>query len=767
MAEISIGSVLGGYRIEGVAGEGGMGRVYRATQMGLNRQVALKVIMPELAHEPDFRTRFTREAELSASIDHPNVIPVYEAGDAEGRLFIAMRWVDGTDLRSVIVREGQLDPGRVVEIVQQVAAALDAAHRGGLVHRDVKPANVMLTSTHGQEHVYLTDFGLTKRAESVVALTRTGAFVGTPDYMPPEQIQGQRADARTDVYALGCLLFHALTAHPPYDRDTEIAKMYAHLHDPPPSVVAAVPTTPAALEGVISRALAKQPDERYPSAGDLARAARAAMAGALPSEPERSLATGLAAPAAFDPTAPGIAPTGAPATPPPPQTPPPELPPTAMPEPGAPPTPSEPPPTAMPPSTPPPTSEPGPTAMPPSTPPPEPPPTAMPAASPPPAAAQPPAASPPAATPPAAQPPAGGPPAAPPSAPPPARPPRRVLPVAFAALLVVGVVGAGLAVAGVFSGDDEQQPPANTGTETEQPTEEAPPERTPPEVIARIQAGDGPDGIAVDGNTVWVSNSRDGTLTRLDTQLNSVVGDPIPVGTNPDEVEAADGVVWVTNTDDDSVSRVDVDSGEATGIPVGAGPEGLSLGEQLVWVTNGDSDTVSRLDRASGAPLDPPITVQNKPIGIFVGEDSVWVTNSFSGTVTRIDPSTAEVIGTTDFIARNIRSVIEAFGFVWVTSAIDGGTVTRLDRETGEIVGEPIPLGDRPKEMAVAAGFLWVVNERSNNVMRINPKTFKVVGKPIRVGNTPVGIAAGAGSLWVTNNRSNNVTRIDPGSGRR
>ena len=213
------------------------------------------------------------------------MIPVYEAGEADGRLFIAMRWVDGTDLRTVILREGRLDPARAVEIVEQIAAALDAAHRGGLVHRDVKPANVMLTSTHGGEHVYLTDFGLTKRAESVAALTRTGAFVGTPDYMPPEQIQGQRPDARTDVYALGCLLFQALTGRPPYDRDTEIAKMYAHLHDPPPSVLEAAPRTPAAFDALIARALAKQPDERYPSAGDLSRAARAALTGGLRRSP--------------------------------------------------------------------------------------------------------------------------------------------------------------------------------------------------------------------------------------------------------------------------------------------------------------------------------------------------------------------------------------------------------------------------------------------------------------------------------------------------
>ena len=670
MAEVSIGSVFAGYRIEGVAGEGGMGRVYRATQMVLNRPVALKLIVPELAGDADFRTRFERESHLSASIDHPNVIPIYEAGEAEGRLFIAMRWVEGTDMRSLIVSEARLDPTRVVAIVEQIGEALDAAHSGGLVHRDVKPANVMLTATHGREHAYLTDFGLTKKTASTTALTRTGHFVGTPDYMPPEQIKGEPADARADVYALGCLLFHALTGRPPYDRDSEVAKMYAHLHDPPPSAVESVPGTPVGLDAVITRALAKEADQRYPSAGDLGRAARAALSGADPSQPERSLATGLAAPQATE-----LAPT-----------PPPPAPPTEL-------------------------------------------------------------------TPPAAS--------TPPS---PARPreraPRRAVPLAIAGLLVLGAVGGILAAAGVFSGDGETD--AGDGSTTSGDSAKA----TSPKVLETIPAGNGPDGIAVDGNVVWVSNSRGNALTRISAETNRRIGGPIAVGTNPDEVEAADGVVWVSNTDDGTVTRLEADPepGAPTTVEVGAGPEGLSLGEQLVWVANGNDDSVRRIDRGAEATvLEPPIAVQNKPIGIFVGEDTVWVTNSFSGTVTRIDPSDAEILGTTERVAKNIRGVTEAFGLVWVSSAVDDGTVTRLNPKTGAIVGRPIQVGDRPKEMAAAGGFLWVVNERSNSVMRIDPRRGKVVGSPIPVGKLPVGIAAGAGSLWVSNNASNNVTRIDPG----
>jgi YVTN family beta-propeller protein len=667
VAELSIGAIFAGYRIEGLAAQGGMGRVYRATQMGLNRQVALKLIAPEVAHDSAYRARFERESYLSASIDHPNVIPIYEAGEAEGHLFIAMRWVNGTDLRSVIRSERRLDPPRVVAIVEQVAAALDAAHSAGLVHRDVKPANVMLTATHGAEHVYLTDFGLTKKTTSNTALTRAGDFVGTPDYMPPEQVKGEEADARADVYGLGCLLYNALTGRAPFERETELAKMWAHLHDPPPRVIDAAPDTPVGFDAVSTRALAKDAGERYPSAGDLARAARAALTGSLPSQPERSLATGLAASQPTE-TAPGTAPGG------------PTFPPSA------------------------------------------------PAPSPAPAA---------------------------PSSPPRRESPRRrAAPIAVAALLALAAVAAVLAVAGAFSGDD-----GNTVGST---GDGDPDERATPTVVANIRAGDGPDGIDVDGRAVWVSNSRGDTLTRLDATRNEAT-DRVEVGGNPDEVEAAHGVVWVSNTDDGTVTRVEADPqpGEPTAIGVGAGPEGLSLGEQTLWVANGDSDSVSRLDLES-ATLEPDIAVQDKPIGIFEGENWVWVTNSFSGSVTRIDPSTGEIAGTTRNVGENIRSVIEGFGYTWVSSAVPDGTVVRLDSKTGEKVGDPIPVQNRPKEMALAGGKLWVVNEGSNSVSRIDPKARRVVGSPIPVGKKPVGIAAGAGALWVANNTSDTVTRIDP-----
>ena len=317
MADISIGSTIAGYRIEALAGRGGMGVVYRATQLGLNRPVALKLIASDLAHDPAFRERFKHESEMAAAIDHPNVIPVYEAGEIDGLLFITIRYVDGTDLRALIAREGRLAPARAGDLVAQVAAALDAAHQRGLVHRDVKPANVLIAGSGPSEHVYLTDFGLTKRAAAQGGVTQTGQWVGTLDYVAPEQIEGRPADARADIYSLGGVLFEALTGRVPFPRDSDVAKIYAHLSDPRPAPSQLVGEVPRELDGVVQRALAREPADRYPSAGDLGRAAIAGARGTAVLQPERSVAAGEAspegatAPAAAPPTVadPGARPT--------------------------------------------------------------------------------------------------------------------------------------------------------------------------------------------------------------------------------------------------------------------------------------------------------------------------------------------------------------------------------------------------------------------------------------------------------------------------
>jgi serine/threonine protein kinase/uncharacterized RDD family membrane protein YckC len=270
---LSAGQEIGGYRIDDVAGRGGMGVVYKATQLALDRTVALKIIAPEVADDEDFRERFKRESRIAASIEHPNVIPVHEAGEVDGQLYIVMRYVDGTDLRELVQREGPLAPERAARIVAQVAEALDAAHARGLVHRDIKPANVLIARRGDTDHVYLTDFGLTKHSSGESGLTKTGQWVGTLDYVAPEQIEGGAVDARTDVYALGAVLYQALTGRVPFERDTEVSKMWAHISDPPPSAVAKRPELPRALDAVIARAMAKKPADRYQSAGQLGQAA--------------------------------------------------------------------------------------------------------------------------------------------------------------------------------------------------------------------------------------------------------------------------------------------------------------------------------------------------------------------------------------------------------------------------------------------------------------------------------------------------------------
>jgi predicted Ser/Thr protein kinase len=311
---IGPGSELGGFAIESIAGRGGMGVVYRARQQLPDRIVALKVISSEYADDPQFRTRFEREAAIAAQIEHPNVIPVHAVGEADGTLFIAMRFVDGVDLRKILAQEGRLEPSRAAAIVDQVAQALDAAHARGLVHRDVKPANILVSSSGGREHVYLSDFGLARHVVGSHGLTGTGAFIGTIDYVAPEQARGDRVDARADIYSLGCVLFQALTGTVPFPADNDLAKLFAHGSQPPPSALERNPNLSVEFDEVLKRSMAKNPDDRQASAGDLGRAAVAAASGTSPAAPERTVATGAAAPvepsAAQEPQAPPSPPAG-------------------------------------------------------------------------------------------------------------------------------------------------------------------------------------------------------------------------------------------------------------------------------------------------------------------------------------------------------------------------------------------------------------------------------------------------------------------------
>src|SRR3954451_4819562 len=285
VADLAIGSEFAGYRLEAVAGRGGMGVVYRARSLITEQERALKVIAPNFSADQGFRERFKRESRLASRLEHPNVIPLYEAREENGLLYLAMRYAEGSDLATLMRQEGRLDADRALEIVTQVAAALDVAHAQGLVHRDVKPANVLLEPRPGGEHAYLTDFGLVKEVSSDSSLSVTGVFVGTYQYAAPEQIDPSgtaKVDRRTDVYALGCVLYHVLSGEVPYVRSSVQALVAAHLFMEPPNLSLRRTDLPPQLDHVIHRAMAKDPDGRFWTAGQLARAARQALDGERP-----------------------------------------------------------------------------------------------------------------------------------------------------------------------------------------------------------------------------------------------------------------------------------------------------------------------------------------------------------------------------------------------------------------------------------------------------------------------------------------------------
>jgi hypothetical protein len=268
-----IGTELGGYRIVEPLGSGGTSVVYRAEHVRLGRPAALKLLTPGFG-EADFSGRFLRESQLAASLDHPSIVPVYDAGEEEGLLYIAMACVEGDDLKTLLAEEGRLDVRRALRILGQIGSALDAAHARGLVHRDVKPANILVADG---DRAYLSDFGVVKELAGN-GTTRTGSFIGTIEYCAPEQIEGREVDGRADGYALACVLYECLTGEPPFRRPSEVAVLNAHLHTPPPKLSRAAPDLPAALEPVISKALSKSPLDRYATCGELIAAARAAAA---------------------------------------------------------------------------------------------------------------------------------------------------------------------------------------------------------------------------------------------------------------------------------------------------------------------------------------------------------------------------------------------------------------------------------------------------------------------------------------------------------
>jgi YVTN family beta-propeller protein len=702
MTELPTGSLLAGCRIEGVVGRGGMGVVYRATQLSLDRPVALKVIAPEFAGDVTFRERFKRESRIAASIEHPNVIPVYEAGEGEGVLYLIMRYVEGTDLRAVIdAEEGGLDAERAARLVAQVAAALAAAHRRDLIHRDVKPANVLIDAGGEHEHAYLTDFGIARHSTATSGLTHTGAVIGTMDYLAPERIQAGGGDGRSDVYALGCVLYETLTGQRPFERDNDVAKMYAHLSAPVPSALEVRPELAPELDEVAQRAMAKDPDDRFSGAGEMA----AALTDTLPSRP-------VTAPSPLAETVPEeTAETLAEE----------EVPPTQL---GA---------TRA--------------ALPGQAP------TARAAPGGPAAPATPPPATPPPATPPPPAPPAATPPPAPPA-------PRRRLPVAAIAVVVVAVAGAGLAFA-LAGGGDSDDGNGSTGSTT-QDTQTSETGGDEPGTLAFQQTADipipaGADGMAVGEGSVWVANKESDQVIPIPVNGTSA-GEPIAVGDEPDSVAVGFGSVWVSNTSSGDVSRIDPESGEEVDrIATGAGPEGVAVSDDAVWVANLEAGTVTRI--SPKGVVEGTSEVGAGPVQLAVADDGVWVTLSEEDRVVELDLESGEPTGDAVDVAGQPRGIAFGDGRIWV-SALQEAQLTIFDpSDTGDVETLGVPAG--PRELRFGLGAMWLNSSGPGRLTAIDPESLETVGR-FNVGKQNYGLAVNNRFAWASSLEAQRVIKVAP-----
>jgi YVTN family beta-propeller protein len=633
-AELAAGSELAGHRIEAEIGRGGMGVVYRARNIALDRERALKVIAPGLAADAEFRERFQREARLAASIEHPNVVPVHQAGEETGRFYIAMRLVPGTDLRTLIAREGPLEPAQAVTIAGEVAAALDAAHAAGIVHRDVKPANVMVEAAADGERAYLTDFGISRLAEATASLTSSDRPLGTADYMAPEQIEGGELSPATDVYALGCVLHFALTGEPPYPRDNELAKLYAHTSADPPRPSAVRPELPEAIDAVVARSLAKRPAERYGSAGALAAAAAEALGVSAPvatpvrfptpAEPDTGPTARIARPARRRRIVAAIAALVAVA-----------------------------------------------------------------------AAAvigivalggdgggtsQPTTSSPSHHRPSAGRPVAtikvgAG--------------PTGIIVGGIAiwvasrdahalysvdpstnkqALTPVGVNGTPVAVAVDFGSIWA----ANDQTDTLARVD-------PRESNARVNipVGRFPSDVTVGDGAIWVANQGSATISRIDPATNLVTA-TIRLADQPGAIAFGDGFLWTVSPQGQSVAKVSpgkqsmVDS-----VQVPGEPSDVAVGEGNVWVTDSSGDQLVGIDPDEMRPAGKPIDVGANPSAVKTGFGSVWVANAGDSTVSRVDPKRGKAIGRPIRVGKGPEDVAVGKESVWTANS-RGATVTRI-----------------------------------------------------------------------------------------
>jgi serine/threonine protein kinase len=677
MPELAPGAVFAGHRIEAVAGRGGMGVVYRATHLALDHVVALKVISPELAADEIFRERFRSESRIAVSIRHPNVVPIHHAGEEDGLLFVTMDFIEGTDLRGVLNERGRLDPPEAASIVFDVAAALDVAHSRGLVHRDIKPGNVLIERRNGDEHVYLTDFGLTKQIGSSSGVTASGAFVGTLDYVAPEQIKGDAVDARADIYALGCVLFELLTGSAPFaSREEKVAKIYAHIQDEPPSLLAVRPDLPPAFEQVVLRALAKDPDLRQPSAGDLARGASAAVHGDLVSQGEHSVAIGAAAPTRTHQTQVDAAtiasesaqPSDLETTPA-----------TAVDTPQEPiPAPARRPPTTK-------KRNLGPFLL------------------------------------------AGG--------------AIALAVAAFIVISGSGgsggsgggkdgngssggglqeeATGEAVHVGGVPVGVavvDE----LNELLVANREANKLDVLTTEGENVKTLAVGSTPQSVDAGEQNIWVTNTDDGTVSQF-RQHGLAAAPPIQVGATPLDVAVGNHAIWVAGGDG-TISRIQpTDSTVFASIPAGGAPQGIAATQdtQAVWFSDRGDGTVRRVDTTANT-AGRGVAVGKDPKGVLIdGSGAVWVAVTGEGNVVKLnaDGSHKQTFTACD----EPRDLAAGLDSIWVTCGGDD-SVVRLDAKSGKPISET-PVGGSPEgiDYSETAHTVWVAVGDTGELVPITP----------------------------------------------
>jgi YVTN family beta-propeller protein len=651
MSELPAGAVLGNYRVDWLIGRGGMGAVYLAQHVRMsNRKAALKVLAPELAGDPEFRERFIRESDLAGSLEHPNIVPVYDAGEADGVLYCVMRYVRGTDLGAMLDLEARLTPQRTYAVLAAVGRALDFAHAHGLLHRDVKPGNIMLESRRslgGRERVFLTDFGLVKRLESTTKITRTGHLVGTLDYTAPEVFRGEELDARADIYSLGCVLFECLTGGVPFPGGSDAAVMYGHLQEEPPPVTEERPELPAAIDRVTAKAMAKHRSDRYETCGDLVRAVRDALSPGEPVVVPIGDAPSYRATEQLLPRTPEEVAETLAAAPPPMRV----IPVTTRAE-------------RRRASTPPPgrrerrwgarrvialvvaVSMLGVTAA-----------SAVVVF-------------------------AG-------HASSPAAPSHPAVAAVDVGSRPLAIAFAGDAAWAVNSGDATvSRIDASTGS-----------------LVVTVHVGTDPQGAREGGGALWVANAGDDTVSKVDLRTNRVVA-TIPVGGTPEGVASGEGSIWVTDAADNSVSRIDTTVNRVVGtIRVGPGPVAAAFGAGDVWVVNQGNTTVSRIDPDTDT-VTGTFSVPAGASSIAFGGGSIWVANAGArhGFVSRLDPGTGGVVTTID-VGPSPFGLTFGGGWLWVGQEFEG-TVARVDPNSNRIV-EVIPLGASVGALSFGDGILW------------------------------------------------------------